>query len=139
VRGASALQKLLREVPESRLSVLIVWEPVILSDQGPPLSSTLSLVSDGRAAQFWDESRSLSRSMVRSAIEAPSPSAPGDSIRPDTIVWDFVAVFAPGAIWGPSPRPLFHGGPVVDVIEEVRASLSPPSPAPATPEPSVAP
>ena len=50
--------------------------------------------------------------------------APGDSIRPDMIVWDFVAVFPPGATWSATPRPSYYGGPVVDVIDRVRSSIS---------------
>lgn len=119
---------MLDRAPGSRISALVVWEPVILSDVGMPTSSTLSLVSDRRATQFWDENRALSQFLVRAAIEDPSLLAEGESVDPDMIVWDFVAVFPPGAVWGDHPRPSYYGGPVVDVMEKVRSAL--PSPAP---------
>ena len=124
MQGASALQETLADVPGLPLIVLIVWEPVLLTDVGPPVSSVLSLVSDKRAVQFWDEDRSLSHFMVRSATEDPSLLAQGHSVTPDMIVWDVVAVFPPGASWGALPRPSYYGGPVVDVIDEVRSRLS---------------
>ena len=124
MQGASALQDTLTDLQGSPLLVLIVWEPVLWSDLGPPASSVLSIVSDKRAVQFWDEDRSLSRFMVQSATEDLSILAPGDSVTPDTIVWDFVAVFPPGASWSAHPRPSYYGGPVVDVIDQVRSRLS---------------
>lgn len=108
----------------AQISILIVWEPVLWTDLYPPTSYVLSRVSDRRAVQFWDRGQSLSRFMVRSAIENPSLLWPGDAITPDTLVWDFVAVFPAGATWNPLPQPSYHGGPVVDVIEQVRSTLS---------------
>jgi len=128
VRGASALQRILAEARDPGISVLVVWEPVISSDLGPPISSVLSLVSDRRALQFWDEDRSLSAAMVRSAMADPSLVASGDPVTPDTIVWDFVAIYPPGAIWGSNPRPVYSGGPVVDLLDEVRSRLTTPAP-----------
>jgi hypothetical protein len=68
-------------------------------------------LADARAAQFWDKERLISRSM-------------GEKDR-DSIVWDYVAVYAPGALWRERPpEALYEGGPVVDVAAELRAALS---------------
>ncbi|HEY3177143.1 MAG TPA: hypothetical protein VGK94_15425 [Candidatus Polarisedimenticolia bacterium] len=115
---------MLEDVQDDRISVLIVWEPVLWSDLYPPTSSVLSRVTDRRAAQFWDETRSLSKYMVRSAIENPSLLSQSESIPPDTVVWDFVAVFPAGGTWNPLSRPSYYGGPVVEVIDQVRSTLS---------------
>lgn len=124
MQGASALQKLLDEEQAHPLSVIIVWEPVLLTDLGPPLSSVLSRVSDVEAVQLWDEGRTLSAFLVESVNRDPSLLAPGDSLPADMIVWDIVAVFPPGAIWSTLPRPAYYGGPVVDVMDQVRSTLA---------------
>ena len=110
---------------DAQISILIVWEPVLWTDLYPPTSYVLSRVPDRRAVQFWDRDHLLSRFMVRSAIENPTVLSPGEAIPPDTLLWDFVAVFPSGATWNPLSQPLYHGGPVVDVIKQVRSTLSP--------------
>ena len=119
---------MLNKIADPPITVLIVWEPVVWTDLSAPTTSVMSLVFDTRAAQFWDEHRSLSEFMVRSAIDDPSLMAPGESIYPDTIVWDFIAIFPPGAIWDSLPRPVYYGGPVVDVLDEVQSRLTAPAP-----------
>jgi len=118
VRGASALQDLLRKSPDPSLSVFVVWEPVIWSDLTPPLTSVLMHVSDRRAAQFWDRERLVSAGLLR-VIEADED---------DSVVWDCVAIYPPGARWGDDPpAPSFIDCPVVEVIEEVGRRLSSPA------------
>ena len=65
-----------------------------------PSTATLSRVSDLRAAQFWDHERLLSHLL-------------GERDR-STVVWDYIAVFAPGTTWqdGP-PKPVYSDDPVV--------------------------
>jgi hypothetical protein len=106
------------------LSALIVWEPVIASDTGPPAASVLSRLSDTRSVHFWDEDRSLSKALVQEAIRNPSLFGTEVPSTPDTIVWDFVAVFPPGARWdGSFPQPVYYGAPVVEHIEQVNSRL----------------
>ena len=118
----------MEQIQDVPIAVLIVWEPVLWTDLSPPLTSVLSLVSDQRVVQFWDKNRAVSGFMVRSAIEDPSLLAPGDSMSPDMIVWDFVAVFPPGVVWSAHARPSYHGGPVMQVIDQVRSAISAPRP-----------
>lgn len=112
LRGASAVQTVLDERRDRRLRVLLVWEPVIVTDLGPPTGSTLSRVPDGRVVQFWDRKRHLSRRITGTHEE-------------EGIVWDYVAVYPPGVRWeGESfPVPVFSASPVVDGLDGLRAGL----------------
>src|SRR5690349_984194 len=61
-------------------------------------------VSDLQATQFWDKGRLVSHSM-------------GEHDR-HSVVWDYIALYAPGAAWeNGRPEALYHGGPAVRVVE----------------------
>jgi hypothetical protein len=88
----------------------VVWEPVLPTDWFSPSSMTLNRLSDTRTAQFWDKGRLISHAM-------------GEHDR-DSVIWDYIAIYAPGAVWQDAPPPaLFHDGPVVRVVEAARAAL----------------
>jgi len=118
VRGASALQAVLDDLQEKGLRVIVVWEPVLITDLAPPMNSVLSIISDPRAVQFYDEYRVLSGELLRATTER------GEACE-DDIVWDYVFVFSPEARWEMSP-PIadFAGGPVVTVLDQVRQRLT---------------
>jgi hypothetical protein len=120
VRGASALQDLLRAHRDPNLRALVVWEPVIWTDVGPPTTSVMARLSDPRVVQFWDPQKALSRVMVdrwRKLGKIPE-------LEHDTVIWDFVALYDPGARWdGGPPPPRWHGYPVVKAIDGLRAAL----------------
>ena len=105
------MQKVLEENPGARLRVIVVWEPVLLTDIAPPTTHALSRLSDARAAQLWDRGRALSRAMGGTD---------------DDVLWDYVAIYPAGAKWDDAPPvSVFDGGPVVDVIDDVRRWLAP--------------
>ena len=90
----------------------VVWERVIATDWSAPGTGVLALIPDPRAAQYWDAERVLSKRMGE---------RPGER---DSIVWDWVAVYAPGARWEDAPpKPVYSGRPVVDVEAELRNAL----------------
>jgi hypothetical protein len=92
------------------LRVFVVYEPVLATDWSPPSASTLQRISDPRAAQFWDKERLISHSM-------------GEHDR-RSLVWDYIAVYPPGARWDDRPpEPAYSGRPVVQVADEARAAL----------------
>lgn len=125
MRGASALQQVLDENRAHSVFVQVVWEPVILTDLGPPLTSTLALIGDSRAAQYWDEERVLSAEMLRAILADPARYGALSDLDEETIVWDFVAMFAPGVRWDADlPVPEFHGFPVVESLDGLRAALT---------------
>lgn len=106
------------------MRVLIVWEPVIWTDMGPPGDSVLSRISDSRTEHFWDQDLLPSKELVqewnRSGVRIKAESGSD----PAVIIWDFVAVFPPGARWDESfPQSVYHGSPVVEHVEQVHAKL----------------
>jgi len=124
VRGASALEKVLEEEKTVPLRVLVVWEPVIDSDVGPPSARELARVSDKRATQFWDERRLLSQEMVEAARADAKHPERAERLKDEGIVWDFVAIFPPGARWEARvPEPDYYFSPVVKGIGDVRTRL----------------
>jgi hypothetical protein len=89
----------------------VIWEPVLPTDWSSPSTAALRRISDTRAAQFWDKGRLISHSMG----EHDSRS----------IVWDHIAVYPAGGLWGDAPPDaIYHGGPVVRVTEPARAALA---------------
>jgi hypothetical protein len=101
----------LQEFADKPLRAFVVWEPVLVTDWSSPSTAALARLSDPRTAQFWDKHRLVSHSM-------------GEHDR-HSVVWDYIAVYPAGAIWADSPPPaLYHGNPVVRVIEHARAAIA---------------
>jgi hypothetical protein len=113
LQGASAIEEVLKEFPGKPVRAFVVWEPVLPTDWSAPSTAALKRISDGRAAQYWDKDRLVSKSM-------------GEHDR-KSIVWDHIAVYAPGATWDHKSA-LFADGPVVKAIapasEAIRKALS---------------
>jgi len=110
VRGASALQSLLRTQKDSHLRVFVIWEPVLASDLSAPSTITLRRIHDERVKQYWDRNRVLSHAM-------------GEHDRP-SVVWDYIAVYKPEQLWTDAPpQPEFKGRPVVRFINGTREAL----------------
>jgi len=109
LQGASATGQLLREIDGQRVRVFVIWEPVLATDFVAPSTSALARIPDARAAQYWDRERALSHLL-------------GERNR-STVVWDYIAVYAPGTLWqdGP-PKPIYSDNPVRDVISGAKES-----------------
>jgi hypothetical protein len=121
VRGASALQvEVLDRHPGTEMSALVVWEPVLVSDLGPPTTSVLAKAADSRVQQFWDPNHTVGSALLRAGIERIQETEPGSALVQGGIVWDTVVLYPPGARWEESPpRPVYVGSTVVAAIEEV--------------------
>ena len=90
--------------------MFVVWEPVLLTDWAAPSTAVLRRAADRRAQQYWDKGRLLSKAM-------------GEK-DDDSIVWDSVAVYPPGARWQDAPpKPQFFDGPVVRVVPALRQAI----------------
>lgn len=127
MQGASALQDVLSKTT-GRISLFVVWEPVLRTDIRSPDTRTLGRLSDSRVQQFWDK-RHLVSAEMRKALESRPSNIPLGRRRtgnsPDGILWDAVAIFSPGVRWeGTMPSPDYLDGIVVDVMGEVEARLS---------------
>jgi hypothetical protein len=115
-RGASALGDLLARYPRARVRVVVVWEPVLESDVGPPAAEARApLARDARVVELWNPA----------AWKLPDGRT----------VWDVVAIYPPGATWSdPFPWPQWYGAPVVrslgpveELLRSGRPAASPPS------------
>jgi hypothetical protein len=94
------------------VKVFVVWEPILATDLTSPSTRILGKIADGRAQQFWDKGRLLSKAM-------------GEKDE-DSAIWDYIAVFDAGQTWQDSlPEPKVKGEPVIDVIAPVRQALTP--------------
>jgi len=106
----------------------VIWEPVIKTDLALPTSATLARISDSRAIQYWDPDRALSGYLIATARADPSwvgLEVSEYASDPDFIVWDAALMFPAGSHWESTlPPPSFSGGPVVDKLDAIRATLS---------------
>jgi len=122
VRGASALQGLLQELPNRPVRVFAVWEPVLATDTGPPTGSVLSRMTDARVAQYWDPGKLLSRRILAASHTAPAFAIFSGQLE---AAWDLAAVYPPGMKWaGGVPAPVYCGNPVVESLDSLRAHLT---------------
>jgi hypothetical protein len=110
LQGASATGQLLREITSQDVRVFVIWEPVLPTDFVAPSTAALGRIPDARAAQYWDSKRTLSHLL-------------GESNR-STVVWDYIAVYAPGTLWQDAPpKPVYSDSPVRDVIGGAKESI----------------
>ena len=110
MQGASATGQLLREINSKDVRVFVIWEPVLATDFTTPSTSALARIPDLRATQYWDRNRALSRLL-------------GERNR-STVVWDYIAVYAPGVLWQDAPpKPIYFDNPVRDVISGAKESI----------------
>jgi hypothetical protein len=125
VRGASALDELLAEFPDAKLRVQVVWEPVLKTDIGAPVSRVLGQLEDRRVTQYWDPRRVISSDFIRSVNENPKNYGREEQLPPDFIAWDVVAVFGKSAHWERDlPTPAHYDGPVVHAIDSTRQAIA---------------
>jgi hypothetical protein len=110
LQGASATGQLLREINSQDMRVFVIWEPVLPTDFVAPSTAALGRIPDARAAQYWDRKRALSHLL-------------GERNR-STVVWDYIAVYAPGTLWQDAPpKPIYSDNPVRDVISAAKKSI----------------
>ena len=125
MRGASALGKLLKKYPEAPARVLVVWEPVILTDLGRPIGAVRKPLADPRVTEFWDEHLWLSPRIVERAARMAQENGTEPPLGPDDIAWDLIVLFEPGIQWeDPFPVPSWYGPePVVHSLGPVEEAL----------------
>jgi hypothetical protein len=101
---------LLREIDSQEVRVFVIWEPVLPTDFVAPSTAALARIADARATQYWDSKRTLSHLL-------------GEHNH-STVVWDYVAVYAPGTLWQDAPpKPIYSDSPVRDVISGAKESI----------------
>jgi hypothetical protein len=117
------VERILEGIGNTKLRVLVVWEPILPTDWNKPSNSTLARISDPRAMQFWDEKHLVAEELRRS-VEA-NPSQPKAGCCEDNgFLWDMAALYAPQTRWnGTLPPAAFFDGPVVRVAPALDARL----------------
>ena len=87
-----------------------MWEPVLPTDLGAPSTVTLKRLYDLRVFQYWDKEHLVSHLL-------------GERDHA-SVVWDYVAVYAPGQLWDYAPpKPVSSGGPVVHAISNTKDQM----------------
>jgi hypothetical protein len=119
------VQDVLRNKAATAVRVLAVWEPILLTDLAPPISSVLGRLSDRRVRQFWDRDHLLSAQMKKDT----RPPQPGqDCCERKGHLWDLAAVYPAGTTWTDRlPTATIFNGPVIDLIDPLTAALAPPN------------
>lgn len=107
--------------PEWKLRVLVVWEPILVTDWRAPSGSTLGRLSDSRARQFWDPKHLVSRALSRTAHSRPSQPRPNSG---SGFYWDEAILYAAHSEWKEEPTALFWNGPVYRVIPGLEATVA---------------
>lgn len=93
------------------MRVFVIWEPVLPTDFVAPSTAALGRIPDARAAQYWDRKRALSHLL--------------DEHNRPSVVWDYIAVYAPRTLWQDAPpKPVYSDNPVRDVINEAKESIN---------------
>ncbi len=119
----------------SNVSVIVVWEHITPSDRhlGLPPTSVLTRIRDRRVAQYWDDDRAVAHAMFTSLPADTLTSVAEVESTKVVVIWDCVAVFAPGVRWDDRfPVPQWSARPLraaTDSLARRRATL-PPAPAP---------
>jgi hypothetical protein len=87
----------LEKVPDPGLRVYIVWLPILGLDAKKAAAGATALISDSRAAHFWDGDQTLGR-LYAKALRLP----------PDDLAWDVYLLFPGGVRWEREvPKPAY--------------------------------
>jgi len=90
--------------------VFVIWEPVLPTDFSAPATAALARIPDLRVAQYWDRQRLLSHLL-------------GEHDR-KSVVWDYIAVYAPGTMWEDAPpKPAYASHPVRNAIGDAKDEI----------------
>jgi hypothetical protein len=123
--GSRALADALATIPRP-VTLLAVWEP-IAADDPPPTPNLIANLPDPRVRQLWDPAHLMSDEMR--ASEVAHPGSPRQArTRTDNadagIMYDTVALFAPGARWEATlPAPDYLEVGLAAIIVDVREKL----------------
>jgi len=123
LQGVSATADNLRNAPNAKVKVFVIWEPIVFSDLVVPSDSVLRGLSDIRVAQFYDSKHLVSKDLQREML---SHGVTGqDYFVKDEYVWDAAAVYPAGVRWenGAAAKPDFVGAPVLDVSSHLAGYL----------------
>lgn len=120
IKGGSLVNEILGRNLESKIRVIVIWEPMLPTDWSKPTSAVLSRLSDGRVTQWWDNQHLIAK-LLNASVGGQKPQC---CMRKGTL-WDVIAVYPPGAKWTETlPSPQSFAGPVVRGAPEWATQLS---------------
>jgi hypothetical protein len=96
-----------------KLTVLVVWEPILPSDWSRPTRPVMARIPDSRVIQFWDKDHLIAEQVGRQ-LHTKQPSC----CRRSGTLWDLVALYPNGTNWNES-EPFYVDGPVYKVEREL--------------------
>ena len=102
------------EQETGKLTVLVVWEPILPSDWSRPTRPVLGRIPDSRVIQFWDENHLIAK-QLSAQLHTKEPSC----CRHSGTLWDLVALYPNGTRWNES-EPFYIDGPVYKVKGELQ-------------------
>ena len=103
---------ILRQNPSLKVKVYAVWYNMIWTDSRSLWPSRV--LNDPRVTNFWDRKKTVGRWYARHT----------EGMDPDGVVWDTYYLYGPEAHWTNSPpTPISHGGPIVEVREDLKKHL----------------
>ena len=112
----------MKQIGDAKLSVLVVWEPILPTDWRPPSESTLARIPDKRVRQFWDPDHLVATSLNGLAKLKPNQPRPECCVRKG-FNWDEVILYAPHSRWSDSPVAVFWNGPVVRIMPDLETAF----------------
>jgi hypothetical protein len=86
------MQKVMKNIPDDRLRVYIVWLPVLMTDDQISAERRASEFSDRRLTYFWDAHHLTGDNWKR-------------TLRLDDIAWDVYLIYGPKINWRKQPPP----------------------------------
>ena len=95
-----------------------------VTDWAKPSGMVQSRISDPRVVQFWDKNH-----LVAEELKQQFPSSQKLCCQHKGILWDVAALYPPRVEWGTS-APVYFGGAVLDVADNVRQQLPTPNSSP---------
>jgi hypothetical protein len=117
LRGASAIENLLKQTRSLPIRVLVVWEPILPTDWSRPSGMVQSRISDTRAIQYWDHDHLVAGELRHQLSSEPS------CCQREGILWDLAVLYGKQAQWGKS-SPVFADGPVVGAASDLEKKLA---------------
>lgn len=103
LQGASAVQGVLERLPQRDVRVFTVWVPILASDTGPPDQETMLRLADSRVRHYWDPEKQLAAHWQPVLRGESLKVISKESLATGRDLWDFAALFEPGAQWASTP------------------------------------
>jgi hypothetical protein len=124
LRGASAVDDMLKRHSGWKLRVFVVWEAIRNADTLGPPAGTYARIPDRRVRQFWDRDLSLSQRILHDVQDNPKLLADSGAVLQGTTVWDVAAAFPPKVRWDRAmPKPDYYGRPVAEIAPDLEKRL----------------